>query len=91
MKRYTIPFAIIICMLMFTPVRADITWKETEFNYILKNKTYFFHAPGQYGQDYNQYVIKNVFPSQYSSSAELILNEYFTDTPPPTPPPGSPV
>ncbi len=90
MKRYTIPFAIIICMLMFTPVRADITWTETEFDYILKNKSYFFYLPNQYGKDYNQYIIKSE-PDPYSSSAEIILSEYFTNSPPPTPPPGSPV
>ena len=76
MKRFTIPFMIIICLMMFTPVRAEITWKETEFDYIINNLSYFFYGQERYYKDYNQYIIKDDASALYGSVAEIQASEF---------------
>ncbi|MCP4622783.1 MAG: hypothetical protein GY850_04530 [bacterium] len=83
----------VLCLVCSTNLRAEITWgtPDTVFAYRVTNKSYFFYAPNQYDKDYNQYINIDDYPTDYGSSAEIDPSEYFTDMPPPTPPPGSAV
>jgi len=66
--------------MMFTPVRAEITWQETEFDYIINNLSSFFYSQNQYYKDYNQYIIKDDASASYDSVAETQISE-FVDVP----------
>jgi hypothetical protein len=82
MKRFTIPIMIIIYLMIFTPVRAEITWKETEFDYSINNLSSFFYGQNQYYEDYNQYIKKDDASASYGSAAEIQVSE-FADVPQP--------
>ena len=81
MKRFTTPFMIIICLLVFTPVRAEITWQETEFDYIVNNLSSFVYSQNQYYKDYNQYIVKDDASASLGAVAETQISE-FVDVPP---------
>jgi len=70
MKRFTIPIMIIICLLMFTPLRAEITWheNETDFSYRINHLSFFIYSPNQYHNDYNDLYTS----ASYGTAAKII-------------------
>ena len=75
MKRFTIPIMIIICLLMFTPLRAEITWheNETDFSYRINHLSFFIYSPNQYYNDYNNFYTS----ASYGTAAETPLISEF--------------
>ena len=75
MKRFTIPIMIIISLLMFTPLRAEITWheNETDFSYRINHLSFFIYSPNQYYNDYNNFYTS----AFYGTAAETPLIREF--------------
>ena len=64
--------------MLFTPVRADITWLEndTEFFYRIDNQSAFLYNPNQYFNLYNDDIIKYEAFDPYNSVAETQFTEF---------------
>ena len=84
MKRYTTALMILVCLMMVTPVRAEITWldNETEFDYIIDNKSTFYYQPLQIIENLNPYIIKRDATDVYNAVAEIQYSQ-FEDIPDP--------
>jgi hypothetical protein len=61
-----------------TDLWAEITWHETEteFDYSIKNLSYFVYSQNQYYNDYNDYVIRDEASASYDSVAEIQVSEF---------------
>ncbi|MBT8368463.1 MAG: hypothetical protein KJP23_27540 [Deltaproteobacteria bacterium] len=84
MKRYTTALMILVCLMMVTPVRAEITWleNETEFDYIIDHKSTFYYQPLQIWENPNQYISKRDATDVYNAVAEIQYSQ-FIDIPGP--------
>ncbi len=81
MKRFITPFIIIICLMIFSPARAEITWLTSpEFSYsIITNKALFLYPQNSYLHSINPSVIKQSAGGSsdpYNSVAEIQAVEY---------------
>jgi len=72
-------FLIFILGLATSPdLYAEITWHETEteFDYSIKNLSYFVYSLNQYYNDYNDYDIRDEASASYGSVAEIQVSEF---------------
>ena len=79
MKRFISPLIIIICLMMFSPAEAEITWhnSETEFDYSINHLSYFIYSEIAYYRQYNLPPRKyNDWGDPYNSVAEIQVSEY---------------
>ena len=73
-----------LCFANGADLRAEITWldNETEFDYIIDNKSTFYYQPLQIIENLNPYIIKRDATDVYNAVAEIQYSQ-FEDIPNP--------